>query len=205
MKTLRDTNNNNSNTTTQQNLITSNESIYHNSDPSLLTQNRYQQQSSNNNGNRIIGKDLFCLDQILSPSNPLTSMFNNDTINPLVYFQLMNSNPMFMQQLSSIQNNNYSMQYDSIKQAKSPNDFRQVLQPDSNIFVPKTRPMTQDEIAEHARLVYQRALQRNQLQQHNDLMKHFYDTLNIKQQESSNTINHNQVPTVPNVSNIGRI
>src|SRR5207302_155790 len=80
----------------------------------------------------------------------------------------------------------------------------QILQVDSNIFVPKTRPMTQDEIAEHARLVYQRALQRNQLQQHNDLMKHFYDTLNIKQYDSSKLTNHNEVPSVPNVSNIGK-
>jgi hypothetical protein len=157
----------------------------------------------------------------------LTKFFGNqilqsDSINPLFYFQLMNANTMFMQQLSAVQNNNFSTHYDQIKYHQnlnnSPMDLSteiinsrknsQILQADSNIFVPKTRPMTQDEIAEHARLVYQRALQRNQLQQHNDLMKHFYETLNIKQHDSSNTIkstNHNEVPSVPNVSNIGRI
>jgi hypothetical protein len=138
-------------------------------------------------------------------------ILQSDTINPLVYLQLMNANTMFMQQLSSIQNNNFSTNYDSIKNHQSPIEtinsgkISQILQADSNIFVPKTRPMTQDEIAEHARLIYQRALQRNQLQQHNDLMKHFYETLNIKQHHSSNTINHNEVPSVPNVTNISRI
>jgi hypothetical protein len=142
-------------------------------------------------------------------------ILQSDTINPLIYLQLMNANTMFMQQLSSIQNNHLSTHYDSIKHQQSPIDLStetinsgktsQILQADSNIFVPKTRPMTQDEIAEHARLVYQRALQRNQLQQHNDLIKHFYETLNIKQHHSSNTINHNEVPTVPNVTNISKI
>jgi hypothetical protein len=143
-------------------------------------------------------------------------MLPSDPINPLLYLQLMNANTMFMQQLSSIQNNAHSTQYnqqipilnnDLPIETKNTKKHSQILQADSNIFVPKTRPMTQDEIAEHARLVYQRALQRNQLQQHNDLMKHFYETLNIKQQESSSikTNTHNDVPTVPNVSNIGRI
>ena len=39
--------------------------------------------------------------------------------------------------------------------------------------------MTQDEIAEHARLVYQRALQRSRLQQQHDLMKHFHEPINV--------------------------
>lgn len=173
-----------------------------------------------------------------SDTNQLSSIiqtyltkFQSDAINPLLYLQLMNTNPMFMQQLSSIQNNNnFSPHYDSNKNhhhhhqqipisnidlsTETINSGRnsQILQIDSNIFVPKTRPMTQDEIAEHARLVYQKALQRNQLQQHNDLMKHFYETLNIKQYNSLNTINdtikttnHNDVPSVPNVSNISKI
>jgi hypothetical protein len=148
--------------------------------------------------------------------------FQPEIINPLLYLQLINANTMFMQQLSAIQNNTLSTQYDPTKYQQSSmainnpsNDLStetsnsgrnsQIFQGDSNIFVPKTRPMTHDEIAEHARLVYQRALQRNQLQQHNDLMKHFYETLNIKQQDSIKSINHNQVPTVPNGSNIGRI
>jgi hypothetical protein len=115
----------------------------------------------------------------------------------------MNANTMLMQQLSSIPTYSDSIKHSSIDLSTeiiNSGKNSQVLQCDSNIFVPKTRPMTQDEIAEHARLIYQRALQRNQLQQHNDLMKHFYETLNIK-----NTINHNEVPSVPNVSNIGRI
>jgi hypothetical protein len=144
-----------------------------------------------------------------------------DNINPLVYLQLMNANTMFMQQLSARQNNNNPLSAYQQSPMTMPNDLTieainsgrnsQILQADSTIFVPKTRPMTQDEIAEHARLVYQRALQRNQLQQHNDLMKHFYQTLNIKQQGSGNTIHdssksidHNIVPSVPNASNIGR-
>ncbi len=147
----------------------------------------------------------------------------SDAINPLLYLQLMNANTIFMQQLSTIQNNTFSTHYDPIKHPhqssstldnqQSPTEtinsgkHSQILQADSNIFVPKTRPMTQDEIAEHARLIYQRALQRNQLQQHNDLMKHFYETLNIKQRHFSaiKSSNHNEVPSVPNVSNIGRI
>jgi len=130
-------------------------------------------------------------------------IYQSDTINPLIYFQLMNANTMLMQQLSSIPTYSDSIKHSSIDLSTeiiNSGKNSQVLQCDSNIFVPKTRPMTQDEIAEHARLIYQRALQRNQLQQHNDLMKHFYETLNIK-----NTINHNEVPSVPNVSNIGRI
>ena len=125
-------------------------------------------------------------------------LFQPDSINPLVYLQLINANTMFMQQLSALQNNN--------------NLSNDLTAQDSNIFVPKTRPMTQDEIGEHARLVYQRALQRNQLQQHNDLMKHFYQTLNIKQPasgspiyDSSKSIDHNAVPSVSNVSNIGKM
>ncbi|CAF2312703.1 unnamed protein product [Rotaria sp. Silwood2] len=156
-------------------------------------------------------------------------LLQSDAINPLFYLQLMNTNTMFMQQLLTNQHNTFSTHYDSIKhnQCSAPlcnqqipisntdlakdlvNSGRnsQILQADSNIFVHKTRPMTQDEIAEHARLVYQRALQRNQLQQHNDLMKHFYDTLNIKQYDSSTnnvikSINNNDVPSVPSVGNI---
>lgn len=161
MKTLRDTNNNNSNN------ATSNETIYHNSNQQSIRFHRdiFFFFSFNNNN----------LDPLISTYN------NNDTINPLVYLQLMNANTMFMQQLSSIQNSN---------------DLNnQILTNDSNIFLPKTRPMTQNEIAEHARLIYQRALQRNQLQQHNELMKHFYDMKSIS--------NRTQVPTVPNVTNIG--
>jgi hypothetical protein len=117
-------------------------------------------------------------------------LFQSDNINPLVYLQLLNANTMFMQQLSALQNNN--------------NPSNDLTTPDSTIFVPKTRPMTQDEIAEHARLVYQRALQRNQLQQHNDLMKHFYQTINTTH-DSNKSTDHNDVPSVPNASNIGRI
>jgi hypothetical protein len=156
-----------------------------------------------------------------------------DTINPLFYLQLMNANSMFMQQLSAIQNNTFTAPHDPIKQISQTHQQpsiptvdslretiisgrnSQILQADSNVFVPKTRPMTQDEIAEHARLVYQRALQRNQLQQQSDLIKHFYDTLNIKQQESTaindlniptKPTNNNEVPSVPtNVSKIGML
>ncbi|CAF4727784.1 unnamed protein product [Rotaria sp. Silwood1] len=156
-------------------------------------------------------------------------VFQSDAMNSLFYLQLMNAHTMFMQQLLTNQHNTFSTDYDSIKHNQCstllynqsipisnidlPKDIinsgknSQILQTDSNIFVPKTRPMTQDEIAEHARLVYQRALQRNQLQQHNDLMKHFYDTLNIKQYDSSTNniiklVNNNDVPSVPNVGNI---
>jgi hypothetical protein len=159
--------------------------------------------------------------QLSSFIHSYLSKFNglqSDAINPLLYLQLINANTMFMQQLSTIQNNTFSTHYDPIKHhqssttldnQQSPTEGKksQILQADSNIFVPKTRPMTQDEIAEHARSIYQRALQRNQLQQHNDLMKHFYDILNIKQRHFSaiKSSNHNEVPSVPNVSNIGRI
>jgi hypothetical protein len=217
MKTLRDTNNNNSNitnTTTQQhfspsniirqNLMTSNGSLHHNSTigDSESTQNRYQQVTSSKLTTQNPNPPIFNGDTNQFSSILQSYLTKTDSINPLLYLQLMNNaNTMFMQQLSSIQNNTYSPTL-PISNNDLPNETM-----NSNIFVPKTRPMTQDEIAEHARLVYQRALQRNQLQQHNDLMKHFYETLNVKQQDSSSikTTNHNQVPTVPNVTNIGRI
>jgi hypothetical protein len=141
------------------------------------------------------------------------SILQSDTINPLVYLQLMNANTMFMQQLSALQNNNNSNPLSTYQQNSTtmcnnlPNDLsteKRNSQVDSTIFVPKTRPMTQDEIAQHARLVYQRALQRNQLQQHNDLMKHFYQTINTTH-DSNKSTDHNDVPSVPNASNIGRI
>ncbi|CAF3784188.1 unnamed protein product [Rotaria socialis] len=137
------------------------------------------------------------------------------TNNSLFYLQLMNANNMLMQQLLTNENNNLCStssknQPMSTSHVDLPKDTMHsgrnshILQADSNIFVPKTRPMTHDEIAEHAQLVYQRALQRNQLQQHNDLMKHFYES-----STSSNTINstiksinNNQVPSVPSVGNI---
>jgi hypothetical protein len=87
----------------------------------------------------------------------------------------------------------------------------------SNIFVPQTRPMNPNEIAEHARVVYQRAIQRNQLQHQNDLMKHFHESLSCAQQKDQSpsnvhsvdhcqtAIDHVQVPSVPNVSHIGRM
>ncbi|CAF1400371.1 unnamed protein product [Adineta steineri] len=147
--------------------------------------------------------------------------FQSDTTNPLFYLQLMNANTAFMQQLSATQNNIPSTHHESIKHAQNPSILdnqqtpisnidlptgknSQILQADSNIFVPKTRPMTQDEIAEHARLVYQRALQRNQIQQYNDFMKHFHESLHNKQQNSSiiKSSNRNEVPSVPSVSNI---
>ena len=223
MKTLRDTNNNNSNitnTTTQQhfspsninrqNLMTSNGSVHHNLTigDSESTQNRYQQVTSSKLTTQNPNPPIFNGDtnQFSSILQSYLTKFNGnqilppESINPLLYLQLMNANTMFMQQLSStLPISNNDLPNETINSKK--------LQADSNIFVPKTRPMTQEEIAEHARLVYQRALQRNQLQQHNDLMKHFYETLNMKQQDSSSikTTNHNHVPTVPNVTNIGRI
>lgn len=88
-----------------------------------------------------------------------------------------------------------------------------VLQADSDAFVPKTRPMTKDEVAEHARLIYQRALQRNQLQQQSELMKHLYEALNAKGPDATlinYAVNHSrdvntipaEVPGVPNASPI---
>ncbi|CAF0772383.1 unnamed protein product [Didymodactylos carnosus] len=70
------------------------------------------------------------------------------------------------------------------------------LQADSNVFAPKTGPMTQEQIAEHARLVYERALQRNQLRQQSDLMKHVYDTLNNKKSNIAQPI----IKSVTNLS-----
>ncbi|CAF4451133.1 unnamed protein product, partial [Adineta steineri] len=48
------------------------------------------------------------------------------------------------------------------------------------------------------------ALQRNQIQQYNDFMKHFHESLHNKQQNSSiiKSSNRNEVPSVPSVSNI---
>lgn len=148
-------------------------------------------------------------------------MFQLDNINPIHYLQLINANAMLMQQWLMNQNNtslpssnpiknnqslstpNVDLSKDTIHSGRS----SQNLQPDSNIFVPKTRPMTQDEIAEHARLVYQRALQRNKIQQHTGFMKQFYETVNTKQNNSSMTthtvkpIHIHQIPSVPNVGN----
>ncbi|CAF2095234.1 unnamed protein product [Rotaria magnacalcarata] len=137
------------------------------------------------------------------------------TNNSLFYLQLMNANNMLMQQLLTNENNNLcstssKTQPMSTPHVNLPKDTihsgrnSHILQADSNIFVPKTRPMTQDEIAEHAQLVYQRALQRNQLQQHNDLMKHFYDSSTSSNTTNSTitSINNNQVPSVPSVGNI---
>lgn len=143
----------------------------------------------------------------ITAGNPI---LQSDAINPLIYFQLINANAWFMQQLSALQTFN-CLTDPSTDATIHTGRKSQSLPGDSSIYVPKTRPMTQEEIAEHARLVYQRALQRNQIQQHHDLMKHFYETLNLKQQVSSNatyeslpSTDQNDVPTVPNVSNIGK-
>lgn len=124
----------------------------------------------------------------------------SEMINPFVYLQFLNNNAVFMQQLATLQ----TMTNSSIDPNSSP--FH---------YAAKVRPMTQDELVEHARSIYQRALQRNQLQQQNDLMKHFYDSLHGKHQDlpttSSSSINrmnyfnnnYHDVPSVPNVSHIG--
>ena len=130
-------------------------------------------------------------------------MFQMDVINPSFYLQLINANTMLMQQLLTTQNHTFSTGSNSInsnlkstiqrnqEMPTSNNDLprevinsgrnSQRLHVDSNIFVPKTRSMTQNEIAEHARLVYQRALRRNRLQQHSSHIKHFPETLNINE------------------------
>lgn len=216
MKTLRDTNNNNSNTTNNHsgeshfssklsptiNHHQPRSNIDANSYPSLLTSNTLPSTTIDPNQ----------LSSIIQTY--LTKLTNNpilqpDSINPLVYFQLLNTNALLMQQLNANLLSNYNSLIDPSTENIHSGRKSQNLSVDSTIYVPKTRPMTQDEIAEHARLVYQRALQRNQLQQHNDLMKHFYETLNIKQQVSSHTtqqsLEQHDVPGVPHVSNIGRI
>jgi len=160
MKTLRDTNNNNS--TNQQYL------------PSTQTTNSSMFPTDPNQLSAFIQNYL----SKFGP-NPIES------INPLLYFQLLNGNTMLMQQ---------QQQYSTVQNEMAPFD--------GNIFVPKTRPMTQDEIVEHTRTVYRRALQRNQMQQHHDLIKHFYETMNFKGNDVSNSY---QVPTVPTASNLSMI
>ena len=124
----------------------------------------------------------------------------SEMINPFVYLQFLNNNAVFMQQLATLQ----TMTNSSIDPTLS-----------AFHYAAKVRPMTQEELVEHARSIYQRALQRNQLQQQNDLMKHFYDSLHAKHQDLPTTNSssmcrmnylnnhHHDVPSVPNVSHIG--
>lgn len=218
MKTLRDTNNNNSTTTNAH----SGEShfsskfsptIHHqsranidtNSYPSLLNSNTLPSTPMPN----VDPNQLSSIIQTYLTKLTNNQILQTDSINPLVYFQLLNTNALLMQQLNANLLSNYNSLIDpSMENIHSTRKPPNLLPVDPTVYVPKTRPMTQDEIAEHARLVYQRALQRNQVQQHNDLMKHFYETLNIKQHVSSpptqQSLDQHEVPGVPQVSNIGR-
>ena len=221
MKTLRDTNNNNSNTknnhsgeshfssklspTINHHHHQPRANIDANSYPSLLTSNTLPSTTIPNvDPNQLSSIIQTYLSKLTN--NPIVQP---DSINPLVYFQLLNTNALLMQQLNVNLLSSYNSVIDPSTENIHSGKKSQNLSVDSTVYVPKTRPMTQDEIAEHARLVYQRALQRNQLQQHNDLMKHFYETLNIKPQVSSHTtqqsLEQHDVPSVPHVSNIGRI
>lgn len=163
MKTLRDTNNNNS---------TNQQYFPHrpNSDANHLPQTIHGQRTNVDPTLNADANQFSSLMQNYLTKANQNPIFPMESINPLLYLQLINANAMLMQQ-----NDNHSM--------------------DNHVFVPKTRPMSQEEIAEHARLVYQRALQRNQVQQQQDFIKHFYETVNLKP-------NSYPVPTVPTATNL---
>jgi hypothetical protein len=168
----------------------------------------------------------------------------HDVINPWLCLQLIDANNIVMQQLAAMQSNvtpgssptarsgisttndacqpsnlsSFMSHVNSSTESQIPlTKYSHVLHANSNIFVPQTRPMNPNEIAEHARVVYQRAIQRNQLQHQNDLMKHFHESLSCAQQKDQSpsnvhsvdhcqtAIDHVQVPSVPNVSHIGRM
>ena len=136
-----------------------------------------------------------------------SAIFQPETINPLLYLQLINGNAALMQQLATAQHPFPS----------SHSSASQILHAETNAFVPQARSMTHDEVAEHAQSVYHRALQRNHLQQQSDLVTHLYDTLNFTQPDSIAGIypTHEQtmssqyaqefgVPSVPSANEIGR-
>ena len=141
--------------------------------------------------------------------------YPSEMLNPLLYLPLVNANALLMQQLAAIQTGTFPTPSNSASfgSPSEPGGNPHVLQAESDAFVPRTRSMTKDEIAEHARSIYQRALQRNQLQQQSELMKHFYESLNSKGQDSPSmhySTHHSRdlktiqadVPGVPNASHI---
>lgn len=224
MKTLRDNNNNNSSTAPGPSSTLNHRNLVGSigpSDGNVLRETPGTYSSVNN----------FPKPTSAMPAgyNPYAALVNNDInqlttaiqsylnnpqkfqpaemINPLVYLQFLNANAIFMQQLAAIQTAHHSNPF-QLSTADSGSE--------SIHYAAKARPMSQEEIAEHARLIYQRALQRNQLQQQSELMKHFYESLHSKHQEISTHVplsmsrsypmntNYQDVPSVPNVSHIGK-
>lgn len=230
MKTLRDNNNNNSSSNTPSGHLSSlnRSNLISSSNPSEIIGGFSSSSSTSNflkdhQGSFPTAPHSF---KTNSPTiNPYAPLFNADMnqftasiqsylnnpqkfqpsemINPFVYLQFLNNNAVFMQQLAALQT--------------MTNPTNSSIDPTSSPFhyAAKARPMSQEELAEHARSIYQRALQRNQLQQQNDLMKHFYESLHAKHQDlpttSSSSMsrmhysnnNYHDVPSVPNVSHIG--
>ena len=245
MKTLRDTNNNNSNATPHypSTMISSTAADRHHGltpsapvfqiNDSDCTFDQRLAPASTSNASKNIPHHLSPLTNIQSAVNLLASLSNGDpgqlstaiqsylltnqmhagnpifqpdTVNPLLYLQLIHGNATLMQQLA-------------VAQHPSPSSHSQILQAETNAFVPQARSMTHDEIAEHVQSVYQRALQRNHLQQQSDLVSHLYDTLNFTPPDSMRAgiyPTHEQsmsstqcaqvfdVPSVPTVNQIGR-
>ena len=213
MKTLRDNNNNNSSSTTPSGHASDGISGYQASstmpkDHSLksnappITTTGYNPYVSLFNAGDV-SQFTASIQSYLSNPQKLQPA---EMINPLVYLQFLNANAIFMQQLAALQTMTHPTAF-----PPSPMD------PNAGPihYAAKARPMSQEELAEHARSIYQRALQRNQLQQQNDLMKHFYDSLHSKHQDLSaagpstmprmhhSNHSYHDVPTVPNVSHIG--
>ena len=162
----------------------------------------------------------------------------SEWIHQLFYLPWLNANAMFMQQFTNMQNNMFptssegnrsystavsitpnlsiisgtnSFEINSSCPTIAPTKINHVLQADSQVFVPQMRSMMiQDEVAEHARSVYPRPLQRNQMQYQNDLMKHFNETTTSKLSSTQPSIlksisnqSSTTVPTVPSVNKIG--
>ncbi|CAF0909908.1 unnamed protein product [Adineta ricciae] len=228
MKALRDTNNNNSSTTSthflsnssRQNLGTMNAMLSQDLNTTSINSN-IQQGTSSSPLNPFASAFHVDVNQLSSTIHSYLSKINRTQLpqlDPLFYLQYLQNNPILMQQLTSMQNMILSTQNDLTPQQSTnsnpdaPTEAMNVgryphsLQGSAQVFVPKIHSMSQDDIAEHTRLVYQRAVQRNQLQQNNDLMKHFYETLNTKvapkQSSPMRSTNSQEVPGVPNVSNI---
>ena len=231
MKALRDTNNNNSSTasthfptnSSRQSLGSMNTMLPQDMNTTSINSN-IQQGTSSSPLNPFASAFHVDVNQLSSTIQSYLSKINRtqlSQLDPLFYLQCLQSNPILMQQLTSMQNMILSTQNDLTQQqstnsnSDAPTEAMNVgkyphnLQGSAQVFVPKMHSMSQDDIAEHARLVYQRAVQRNQLQQSNDLMKHFYETLNTKtvpkQSSPMRSTNSQEVPGVPNVSNIGKI